>query len=584
MTTCQLPSSFSQNLNKTNNFFFLDFIELLPQIVQDIEESAFLSFDGEFTGLASERNILPFDTSEEFYLKRLKTSSGFILVQLGLTFFKVKNDPADNGVEKITCKSYNIYVYPQSKQATFLCQGQSLSFLASNGFDFNKLFKNGLSYCNSAEEEKMRKELVEKQTLRLEQLNQRSREGEVDDSKRNFIPVPVNELEMLSKVHEEIQKIVDGKLLETSFDNLNPFQRKLVYELIEKKFNNKVSTSVKTLENNRKALVVETKRSHEEEMKIEQSRQKEEEAYLCSMIGLRLLLKEISASKKLIVGHNCLLDLMFLITQCFEELPSDYNHFKTLTHSIFPCIVDTKFMGNSKEFKEMFPSTVLNQLHQRLTETPFEKLEIDFEDPNHAYSIEHPKEHEAGYDSWLTGYCFLVFLKYLKVRLSGQFESNKTKELTPFLNRIALQRVQNPFIYLTGKEPSFSRAHVFYIKFPLTWQTSDVQDHFKNYGPVNVTWQGNSSAFIALYNKENASCVLKTISRPPAFEIQTFAEFQAADNERKRDLSRKRKKEDSESSESDDLPKTDVTITKSKAQKRKSGKVAKKSFVEGDEW
>lgn len=562
---------------------FVDLVDNLQEIVKDIEESAFISFDGEFTGLASERNIMPFDTSEEYYLKQLKTSAGFILVQLGLSFFKVKKDP--EGVEKVTCKSYNIFIYPQSKNAVFSCQGQSLSFLAANGFDFNKLFTMGISYSNSAEEEKLRQEIKEKQALRMDQLKLRASAEEVDTSKRNFIPVPENEEEMLGKVREKIQSIVDGKSIETSFDKLNPFQRKLVYELIEREFFNKVSTSVKTLENNRKALIVESKRSEEEELKIELNRQKEDEVYIAEVVGLRLLLKEISSSKKLIVGHNCLLDLMYLMTQCFEDLPADYNEFKLLMHRIFPNIIDTKFVGASEKFKETFPSTILNQLHQRLSEKPFEKIDVHFENPDHAYSFDSPKEHEAGYDSFLTGYCLLVILKYLKCPLSDKFDPNKSKELNPFLNRIALTRVQTPYIYVTGKEPTFTRTHVFFVKFPTSWQTSDVQDHFKNYGPVNISWVNNSTAFISLYNKENSSCVLKTISRPNGFEIQTFAEYQAADNDRKRDLSRKRKKEDSESSESSGSQTAAAANGKAAAKDlKKKNKSKKKTFAESDVW
>lgn len=272
-------------------------------MLKDLEESAFISFDGEFTGLANERNILPFDTSEEYYLKRLKASSGFILIQLGLSFIKVRKN--EKGDDKVTCKSYNIYVYPQSKNATFLSQGQSLSFLAGNGFDFNKLFCNGISFCNAAEEEKTREEVKLKQSVRMEQLKQKTSTEVVDTSTKNFIPVPENELELIGKVHSKLQEIVDGKVAQTSFDKLNNFQRKLIYELIEREFSNKISTSVKTAENNRKVLIVETKRSAEEELAIEMNRQKQDEADIAEVVGLRLLLKEISASKKLIVGHNC---------------------------------------------------------------------------------------------------------------------------------------------------------------------------------------------------------------------------------------------------------------------------------------
>lgn len=426
----------------------------------------------------------------------------------------------------------------------------------------------------------MRQEVKEKQDYRMEQLKLRVSTEEVDISNRNFIPIPENEIPMIDKVREKLQGIADGKVAETSFDKVNPFQRKLIYELIEREFNNKVSTSVRAIENNRKALVVQTKRSAEEEMKMEMARQKDDEAHIAEVVGLRLLLKEISASKKLIVGHNCLLDLMYLVSQCFEDLPADYNDFKTLVHRLFPNIIDTKFMGTSEKFKEMFPSTVLNQLHQRLSESPFEKMEVEFEDPYHTYSFEFPKEHEAGYDSYLTGYCLLVFLKYLKVPLSDKFEPSKCKELIPFLNRIALQRIQHPFIYVTGKEATFSRTHVFFVKFPSTWQGSDVHDHFKNYGPVNISWVDSTSAFCSLYNKENASCVLKTIAKPSGFEIQSFAEFQCAEKERgQRDSSRKRKKEESES---DGSPPTNGATNKVSPKGKK--KNVKKAFTESDQW
>lgn len=203
---------------------------------------------------------------------------------------------------------------------------------------------------------------------------------------------------------------------------------------------------------------------------------------------------------------------------------------------------------------------------------------------NFRYSLENPKEHEAGYDSFLTGYCFLAILKYLKVSLVD-FQPTKCKELNPFLNRIALQRIQHPFIYVTGKEPTFSRTHVFFVTFPPTWQTSDVTDHFKNYGPVHVCWVNNTSAFIALYNKENSSCVLKTIARPLGFDILSLAQYQDAESKRQRDASRKRKKEESESSteSSGSLPAKEDSKKVEKS-KKKNKKSAKKAFIEGEEW
>lgn len=472
-----------------------------------------------FLGLSSERNILPFDTSKEYYEKQLKSSSGFILVQLGLTFFK--KDPDS---EVIKLKSFNIFIYPQFRNATFLSQGSCLNFLASNGFDFNKLFTNGISYVNEASEEKIRQDVKDRQATREEQLKQRINTAEQDLSSKNFLPVPENEVVLIDEAREKVQKVLDNKMLEAKFsEKLSPFQRKLIYELLDREFNNKVSTTIKTSENNRKMLVVTPKRSIEAEMKIEEDRKRDDETYLIDTIGVRLLLKEISASKKLIVGHNCLLDIMYLTSQCFHSLPHDYNEFKKLVHHIFPNIIDTKFITGSDKLKDLFSTTVLGHVYDRLQSDPFEKVDIEWENIFQTYNLANPKEHEAGYDSFLTGYCFLVLLKHLKVKLAPKFE--KCKELSSFLNRIGLQLIATPYIYVTGQEPTPSRSHVFHIKFPHTWQTTDIQEHFKNYGPIQISWVDSSTAFISLYNRENFSCVIKTIAKPHGFEIESFDEF-----------------------------------------------------------
>lgn len=70
---------------------------------------------------------------------------------------------------------------------------------------------------------------------------------------------------------------------------------------------------------------------------------------------------------------------MYLINQCFEDLPPNYQDFKTLVHRIFPNIVDTKFFATSEKFKEMFNSSVLGQVFERLKEEPFKQVDVEFE-------------------------------------------------------------------------------------------------------------------------------------------------------------------------------------------------------------
>jgi poly(A)-specific ribonuclease len=49
-----------------------------------------------------------------------------------------------------------------------MCQASSINFLINQDFDFNKLFKYGISYLNADDEEKLVKCLKEKQNLKKE--------------------------------------------------------------------------------------------------------------------------------------------------------------------------------------------------------------------------------------------------------------------------------------------------------------------------------------------------------------------------------------------------------------------------------
>lgn len=117
--------------------------------------------------------------------------------------------------------------------------------------------------------QKKREELNESQEYRKEQIKQRVSGEEVDTSSRNYLPVPENELELINGVREKIQRILDNKILEAKIEKINSYQRKLLHELIERDFTNKVSTLTKNGDNNQKIMVVTVKRTLEEEMKLE---------------------------------------------------------------------------------------------------------------------------------------------------------------------------------------------------------------------------------------------------------------------------------------------------------------------------
>lgn len=69
--------------------FLVDFNDVLPQVEEAIRNATFLSIDCEFTGLNTVRDINPYDTQEQYYKKVRNTSRNFLVIQYGLTAFRL---------------------------------------------------------------------------------------------------------------------------------------------------------------------------------------------------------------------------------------------------------------------------------------------------------------------------------------------------------------------------------------------------------------------------------------------------------------------------------------------------------------
>lgn len=263
--------------------FITDFRELLPAIIADINRSRFVSFDQEFTGLSSEQIRNPYATLDEVYSNKLRTGLGFVVIQFGLTCFYL-DDPSG-----ISYRSYNFYVYPRKRNKVFQCEGEAMAFLARNNFDFNKLFRDGISFATIPEEQQMRELLRERQSKRAEVISSGVPET------GNHILVPEKEEEMVQKVSDSIEAFLtspdEKDKEELPLNGLNGFQRRLIYQTIETKFFQRVSAT--TLNN---VMVVKRTATPEGQQEEEVERCRKEEADLEDQVGMTLLLKALSES------------------------------------------------------------------------------------------------------------------------------------------------------------------------------------------------------------------------------------------------------------------------------------------------
>uniref|UniRef100_A0A8D2E0G5 Poly(A)-specific ribonuclease PARN n=1 Tax=Sciurus vulgaris TaxID=55149 RepID=A0A8D2E0G5_SCIVU len=501
----------------------------LQKVYQAIEEADFFAIDGEFSGISDGPSVTAltngFDTPEERYQKLKKHSMDFLLFQFGLCTFKY--DYTDS---KYVTKSFNFYVFPKpfnrsSPDVKFVCQSSSIDFLASQGFDFNKVFCNGIPYLNQEEERQLREQFDEKRS-------QANGAGALAYASPNAskcpVTIPEDQKKFMDQVVEKIEDLLQSE--ENKNLDLEPctgFQRKLIYQTLSWKYPKGIH--VETLETEKKErYIVISKVDEEERKRREQQKHAKEQEELNDAVGFSRVIHAIANSGKLVIGHNMLLDVMHTVHQFYSPLPADLNEFKELTTCVFPRLLDTKLMASTQPFKDIINNTSLAELEKRVKETPFNPPKVESAEGFPSYDTASEQLHEAGYDAYITGLCFISMANYLGSFLSPPkiHVSARSKLIEPFFNKLFLMRVMDiPYLNLEGPDLQPKRDHVLHVTFPKEWKTSDLYQLFSAFGSIQISWIDDTSAFVSLSQPEQVPIAVNTSKYAESYRIQTYAEY-----------------------------------------------------------
>ncbi|CAI9172824.1 unnamed protein product [Rangifer tarandus platyrhynchus] len=509
----------------------------LHKVYQAIEEADFFAIDGEFSGISDGPSVTAltngFDTPEERYQKLKKHSMDFLLFQFGLCTFKY--DYTDS---KYITKSFNFYVFPKpfnrsSPDVKFVCQSSSIDFLASQGFDFNKVFRNGIPYLNQEEERQLREQYDEKRS-------QSNGAGALSYTSPNTSKCPVTIPDDQKKFIDQVVKKIEDLLQSEENKNLDlepctGFQRKLIYQTLSWKYPKGIH--VETLETEKKErYIVISKVDEEERRRREQQKHAKEQEELNDAVGFSRVIHAIANSGKLVIGHNMLLDVMHTVHQFYCPLPADLNEFKEMTTCVFPRLLDTKLMASTQPFKDIINNTSLAELEKRLKETPFNPPKVESAEGFPSYDTASEQLHEAGYDAYITGLCFISMANYLGSFLSPpkSHVSARSKLIEPFFNKLFLMRVMDiPYLNLEGPDLQPKRDHVLHVTFPKEWKTSDLYQLFSAFGNIQISWIDDTSAFVSLNQPEQVPIAVNTSKYAESYRIQTYADYVGKKREEK---------------------------------------------------
>uniref|UniRef100_A0A7N8XHF7 Poly(A)-specific ribonuclease PARN n=1 Tax=Mastacembelus armatus TaxID=205130 RepID=A0A7N8XHF7_9TELE len=501
--------------------------DCLNTVYSAIEEADFLAIDGEFSGISDGPNVSALtnglDTPEERYTKLKKHSMDFLLFQFGLCTFTY-----DQTKSKYITKPFNFYIFPKpfnrtSPDIKFICQSSSIDFLASQGFDFNKVFCHGIPYLNQEQEAQLREQTEERRNQHANGVGTPSYIS--PSSSKGPAHVPEEHRDFINRVIEKVEALFANSEKTLDLEPCTGFQRKLIYQTLNWKFPK--GLHVETMETEKKERYIQVSKVDEEERRRrEQQKLEREQEELNDAVGFSRVIHAISKSGKLVVGHNMLLDVMHTIHQFYCPLPEDLLDFKEVTMCVFPRLLDTKLMASTQPFKELITNTSLAELEKQLKESPFKSPQVAEGFPS--YNTAQEQLHEAGYDAYITGLCFISMANYLGSFLTPPkaYISPRSKLIEPFFNKLFLMRIIDiPYLNITGPDLQPKRDHVLYVTFPKEWKTSDLYQLFSAFGNIQVSWIDDTSAFVSLSQTDQVQIAMNTSRYAESYRIQTYAEY-----------------------------------------------------------
>ncbi|XP_018332138.1 pre-piRNA 3'-exonuclease trimmer-like [Agrilus planipennis] len=496
-----------------------NFKDEYPRLVKAVEECRFISIDTEFSGLSVSDKLQTslFDTTPERYEKLRKNCEQLIPVQLGITCFTF-----DSVNCSYTADIFTIFLFPRTfslYDKRFVCQSSSLQFLCDNSFDFNKLIYEGVPYINRTQEQTLVEDLKNK-TFALNPYQSSEIENVLDEQGRIVASWIFSAKDGDVQVLPQLQKYVyNPDILYTAHKHLRERFKDSLWT-----FEDKGQFTVKKVSKEELALLI-------KENDLDKN-------IILDILGITRLFRLLVTLKKPIVGHNLLTDLMLLIHNLENPLPTSYEKFKRLVNELFPAVYDTKCLSfsilkkhipNSKRWQQNTLSHLYNYFkggegRHLAANSPLIQPRVPLE--------KYDQFHNAGWDSYCTGYIFIRMGHIYatnKFKQSRKYLSNELfSAVSGFKNKVNLIRASLAHIQLDGEDPPSSRPPYLVVESsrnkPLN--ISQIASMLSSFGFVEVKpFSFGRKAIVAVDNFNSAKSILKNFANHKEIRIKMYSTF-----------------------------------------------------------
>ncbi|KAL6195168.1 hypothetical protein ACLB2K_030789 [Fragaria x ananassa] len=507
------PSFPLKNVTKSN------FEPVLAELRRHVAAADFVAVDLEMSGVTSApwRDSLEFDRPDVSYLKVKDSAEKFAVLQFGVCPFRW-----DSSKKSFIAHPHNFYIFPrqelpvESPTYEFLCQTTSIDFLAKYQFDFNVCIHEGISYLSRGQESKAlrRLRLAYEDESNLKEVRDAPLVKMADtlftERMKNTFTEWHDGLLRNRNGGSKFQGISNDRQqhLETIFFKMCPalslngftsHQLRLIQLVIRRHFQDLSYVQVNGENSCQQHLVVHTdseddRESLMKEVKDEHLRQAESKVQ--AAVGFRHVIDLLSSEKKLIVGHNCFLDIAHIYSKFVGPLPSTAEEFVSSVNEWFPHIIDTKLLLNantvlqqrmkksqtslSSAFASLCPQMSLGV---RSTDLAFQlcvKVEVQVDDLRSS-NWNSGAKHEAGYDAFMTGCVFAQACGHLGIDFEACLPSETlalNEKLKKHINLLFLSWNKGDVIDLTtgnknamsvGSKKKQRYSEISFEKIALIW-------------------------------------------------------------------------------------------------------------------
>ncbi|KAJ0101365.1 hypothetical protein Patl1_03932 [Pistacia atlantica] len=488
-----------------------NFDSALSSLRHHIRSADFVAVDLEMTGVTSApwRDSFEFDRYDVHYLKVKDSAEKFAVVQFGVCPFRW--DPLNRS---FIAHPHNFFIFPRQEVSIdgpayeFLCQTASMDFLAKYQFDFNACFHEGVSYLSREQEEEA---LGYMNSLYEDKLW----DSWGDLKEARDMPL-VNIADVVSNDSEQQFQTIFYKMRPAiSLNGFTSHQLKLIQLVVNKHFKDLVYLRVKGENSCSQHLVVYNESEDDKKLlmkEVKDERLRETEMKIKAAIGFRHVIDCLSSEKKLIVGHNCFLDVAHIYGKFLGALPLTAEEFISSVNKYLPHIIDTKILlkcndvlvqrmkksGTSlfSAFSRLCQRIAIGSKSSHLLIQPSVKVEIEVDD-NRSSDWNSGVRHEAGYDAFMTGCVFAQACSHLGI----DFTLHSSSE-----NLALNEKLQKYINLLYLNTPKILFSHIVLVwGFPSKLKAREIRECIsKVFGSTSVTsvYHVDETAVFVQFKKE----------------------------------------------------------------------------------